>query len=144
MSFPRTWNCRKGLQGIVSSNMDNIISPTVQMGKRRYRGAKNLLKVTQPMRDRAGIQMSARVFALHLWILGRAWHFTRWLLDSVLPVMKRPVKDAPQSWLLNFSHCARRGRHGQRPLESTQAQTERHAGLGLCSRMRASWTMTDG
>lgn len=55
--------------------MDNIISPTVQMGKRRYRGAKNLLKVTQPMRDRAGIQMSTRVFALHLWILGRALAF---------------------------------------------------------------------
>lgn len=96
--------------------MYNIISPAVQMGKLRYREAKNLPKVTQPMRDRAGIQMNARVFTLHLWILGRAWHFTRWLLDSVLPVMKRPVKDATQSLLLNFSYSTRRGRHGQRPL----------------------------
>ena len=45
------------------------------------------------------------------------------LLTLVLQVMKRPVKEAMRSLLLNISCSARRNRHGQEPLESTQAMT---------------------
>ena len=102
--------------------MHSIISPTVQMGKLRYREAKNFPKVTRPTSVRAWIQTNARVFTLHLWILERAWHFAGQLPDSASLLRKRPVKDATQSLRLNFSHSTRRGRRAEAQ-ESTQALT---------------------
>lgn len=63
------------------------------MGKLRYREANNSPKVPQPASGRAGIQTNA---SLHTTagVLEGAWHFVGRFPDSVLLLLKRPVKDA--------------------------------------------------
>lgn len=118
--FPRTWHCSKGLRCIISLNRPTI-SPTAQMEKLRCSEANNLPTATHPTGGGTGTQTNARVLTLHLWILGRALHVTGRFLDSVLQVIKRPVKDAIRSFLSNVSHPARQT--WQRPSESIQAMT---------------------
>jgi len=91
------------------------------MGKLRYSEANKFPTATHPTGGGTGTQTNARVFTLHLWILGRALRVTGRFLDSVLQVMKRPVKDAVRSFPSNISRPTRRT--WQRPSESTQAMT---------------------
>lgn len=119
--FQCTWHCSKGLKCIISLKRHNTISPTAQMGKVRYSEANKLPTATQHTGDGAGTQTNPRVFTLHLWILGRALRVSGWFLDSVLQVMRRPVKDALWSFLSNIS-CPTRWTW-RKPSESTQAMT---------------------
>lgn len=123
--------------------MHNIVNPTVQMGKLRYREAKNLPKDTQPTSGRAGIQTDAQVCTPRL----GTWEGSaspRTASGGSLAGNEEPNKDTPQSLLLNVSHSTRRGGHGQRP-SATQAttragpQADSEASAGLCSRTRACW-----
>ena len=83
------------------------------MGTLRYTEANKLPGVTQPTGGGAGTQTSARVVTLHLWILGRALRVTGRFLDSVLRVMKKPIKDATLPFPSNISRSTRKAGYGR-------------------------------
>lgn len=93
-----------------------------------------LSEVTQPTSGRAGIHINARVFTLHLWSLGRAWHFRGWLLTRSC---RSQFYEERQAWAEAISIYTGHGK-------CWATGIDQEARLRFCSKMRANWTMTDG